>query len=146
MKTKSRKSQKNENYRNENKNLVFKQREKFPNEYQLRIDNISNDLYKICYPQWIKDKINSLDRIYMRIRKNNNNILAYELIFSGFNNKISIDFTNYVAYSGNEFYDDEKYIRYQYKTNMIKLDKYICDELLTNIFNEFNELSIKYNI
>ena len=33
--------------------IEFKKRDTVSNEYQLRIDNITRDLARICYPDWI---------------------------------------------------------------------------------------------
>lgn len=146
MKTISKKCQKREKNKDMNdiKNLLcFKQRENYPNEFQLRIDNINKTLYDVCYPQWIKNHISRADRIYMRIRKNNNK-LTYELLFSALKQKFSVDFEKFVAHVGNECYDHQTQIHYQYKSNIIELDKTDCDQLLENIFAEFNKLNIEY--
>ena len=77
---------------NKNNFLIFVQRKNFKHEYQLRIDNIEKSLFIKCFPQWIYTYINKkIDRIYMRIRNRNNP--TFELLFSGFNFKFSIDFS-----------------------------------------------------
>lgn len=148
MKTISKKCQKREKNKETNniKNLlIFKQRENYPNEFQLRIDNINKNLYNVCYPQWIKNHISAVDRIYMRIRKNDNK-LTYELLFSAFKEKFSVDFEKFVAYVGNECYDYQTLIHYQYKSKIIELDKIDCNQLLENIFAELNKLNIEHNV
>ena len=118
MKTISKKCQKREKNKETNniKNLlIFKQRENYPNEFQLRIDNI-------------------------------NNKLTYELLFSAFKEKFSVDFEKFVAYVGNECYDYQTLIHYQYKSKIIELDKIDCNQLLENIFAELNKLNIEHNV
>lgn len=80
----------------------------------------------------------------MRIR--NNNKLTYELLFSAFKQKFSIDFEKFVAYVGNECYDYEKRIHYQYKSNIIELDKINCNELLENILHKLDKLNIEHSV
>lgn len=123
--------------------LVFKERAESPNEFQLRIDNITKHVYGICYPQWIKNYINSVDRIYMRIKKENSK-LTYELLFSGFKKKFSINFEKSTADAGNECSSDE--LGEQRKPKVVELNKSNCSKLLADIFVEFDKLGIKYKI
>jgi hypothetical protein len=128
---------------NKNNFLIFTQRKNYQNEFQLRIDNIEKSLFIKCFPQWIYTYINKkIDRIYMRIRNNNNS--TFELLFSGFNFKFSIDFSKSIAYAGNEVY--EGHTHYQYKPYIVELNKNNCDELLNNILDEFNKLGINYKL
>ena len=148
MKTISNKSKKRKQEKDINniKNLlVFKQRANYPNEFQLRIDNINKNVYTACYSQWIKKYIFSTDKIYMRIRKNNNK-LTHEVVFYNLKQKFSIDIENFVAYTGNDEYCYESGIHYAYKPNIIKLTKIDCDILLENILAEFDKLNIEYNL
>jgi hypothetical protein len=130
---------------NRNNFLIFTQRKNYQNEFQLRIDNIERSLYIKCFPQWIYTFIHKkIDRIYMRIRIRNNNKPIYELLFSGFNFKFSIDFEKYIANAGNEVY--EGHTHYQYKPYIVELNKNNCDELLNNILDEFDKLGINYEL
>lgn len=128
---------------NKNNILIFKQRKNYQNEFQLRIDNIEKSLFIKCFPQWICTFIHKkIDRIYMRIKNNNN--LTFELLFSGINFKFSIDFEKYIAHTNGEVYEDR--IHYHYKPSIVELNKNNCDELLNSILKEFDKLGINYKL
>ncbi len=137
MKTQSKKSKmKEENMKN--KKLEFIQREKEPNQYQLRIDNIG-DMNKILYPKFVLDKtITCKQRIILRITKKSETDQFYKLLYSGINTsyQIVIDFeSNIIHIHGGP---------YSYHTDKkIEHDKDDLNAFLKEILEKLQSLNVK---
>ena len=104
MKTQSKKSRMREEGL-KSKKLEFVQREKEPNQYQLRIDNIG-DMRKMLYPKFVLDNIEFCKqtdtKVLMRITKKSETDQSYKLLYTGSNlsSLIVIDFESNVIHAG----------------------------------------------
>lgn len=137
MKTQSKKSRMREEGL-KSKKLEFVQREKEPNQYQLRIDNIG-DMRKMLYPKFVLDNIEfckqSDTKVLMRITKTSETDQSYKLLYTGSNlsSLIVIDFESNVIHAGGSRNVDKKI---EYKKDDLK-------SFLSEILEKLHKSNVK---
>lgn len=137
MKTQSKKSRMREEGL-KSKKLEFVQREKEPNQYQLRIDNIG-DTRKILYPKFVSDNIEfhkqADTKVLMRITKKSETEQSCKLLYTGSNlsSLIVIDFESNVLHVGGSRNVDKK----------IECNKDDLKSFLNDILDKLHKLNVK---